>query len=242
MVAIMFQKGFQPITTSNSDNTKEIYNQGVLNLARNNIQEAISLFEKISTTHSSAAYNLGLIYLDGVGKFTPNYKLARHYLTMAHKLGHQKAATSAQIIGLNSEKKLSKAEQSTLFQFAVMQYVLGKQLGNLAYLIAYDIKHNILETSSNELYSLDRFISYELYCIRNYGNQEVKELYETSSLTNREINYMDDWVYGETAVISDYLNNQVWVNIIGLSDGKIKFYELGTLRLAIVNAVYESYL
>lgn len=63
-----------------------------------------------------------------------------------------------------------------------MQYVHGGQLGNLAYLIAYDIKRNILEKSSNELYILYCFLSYEVYCIHNYGNNEVMALYETSSL------------------------------------------------------------
>jgi TPR repeat protein len=47
----------------------------------------------------STPYNLGLIYLDGVGQFTPKYDLERKYFKMANELGHERAEWSAQIIG-----------------------------------------------------------------------------------------------------------------------------------------------
>lgn len=238
----MFKKLFQSIATFQPDNVKSTYNDGVNALARGDLTTAIPLFEQICQQHPSAAYNLGLIYLDGVGQFTPKYDLARKYLKMAYELGHERAEWSAQIIGLNKERKLSIQEQMEFTQFAVMQYVHGRQLGNLAYLIAYDIKRNILETSSNEIYSLYRFLSYEVYCIRNYGNEEVMALYETSSLTNWNITYEDDWESGKTAVISDYLNEKVTPFILSIAGSELALEELGIVRLAAVNAVYEYYI
>lgn len=238
----MFKKLFQSIATFQSDDVKSIYNDGVNALARGNLTTAIPLFEQICHQHPSAAYNLGLIYLDGVGQFTPKYDLARKYLKIANELGHERAEWSAQIIGLDGERKLSAQEQMEFTVFAVTQYVHGRQLGNLAYLIAYDIKRNILETSSNEIYSLYRFLSYEVYCIRNYGNEEVMALYETSSLTNWNITDEDDWESGKTAVISDYLNEKVTPFILSIAGGELSLEDLGTVRLAAVNAVYEYYL
>ncbi|MCI5764282.1 hypothetical protein [Actinobacillus porcinus] len=238
----MFKKLFSNIFSYQEESVKLVYNDGVTALARGDIRKAISLFEKVCNQHPSAAYNLGLIYLDGAGQFTPKYNLARKYFALADQLGHQKAVISAQVIGLTGERVLTIPEQLEFFQLAVTQYTLGRQLGNLAYLVAYDIKRNILETSRDEQYSLDRFISYELYCIRNYGNDEVMNLYRQSSLINLSINYQDDWENGETAVISDYLNNQVWGSIIACSGGKLNFDEMGPLRLAIVNTVFEYYM
>lgn len=238
----MFKKLFQLISTNQDDSVKNLYNKGVNELARNNVDDAISLFKSISHQHPSAAYNLGLIYLDGAGKILPKYSLARKYFRIADELGHTRAKLSAEIIGLNGERKLTKQQQIDFFPFAVMQYVQGMQFGNLAYLIAYDIKRNILETSTDEIYSLERFLSYELYCIENYANEEVKALYKTSSLMNFSISYYDDWKKGETAMISDYLNDKVFRTVLGLADGKISFFEMGPLRLAIVNTVYELFI
>nr|WP_314741519.1 hypothetical protein [uncultured Haemophilus sp.] len=238
----MFKKLFQPIATFQTDGVKSIYNDGVNALARGDLTTAIPLFEQICQQHPSAAYNLGLIYLDGVGQFTPKYDLARKYLKIANELGHERAEWSAQIIGLDGERKLSAQEQMEFTVFAVAQYIQGKQLGNLAYLIAYDIKRNILETSSNEIYSLYRFLSYEVYCIRNYGNEDVMALYENSSLTNWNITDEDDWESGRTAVISDYLNEKVTPFILSVAGGELSLEDLGTVRLAAVNAAYEYYL
>src|SRR5699024_3028478 len=242
----MFKKLFQNIWTDQADSITNIYNEcGTALAIGDQLDKAIAIFKQICEQHPSAAYNLGLIYLDGVGKITPNYRLARKYFQLAHNLGHSKAEVSARIIGLNGEKKLSVEEQQELFVFAVMQYATANQFGNLAYLIAYDIKRNILETSTDELYSLDRFLSYELYCLRNYGSDEVLALYETSSLVDLPINYLDDWESGNTAKISDYINEKVLLSINLVADflgEKVNFTEMGTLRVAVVNAVYEYYL
>lgn len=239
----MFKKLFQNFAGTSSDDVREIYNRGVNALARGQLDDAISLFEQVCEEHPSAAYNLGLIYLDGAGQITPKYNLARKYLQMADRLGHERARTSAQFIGLNEERKFSQQEQLEAFIIGVSQYIAGRQLGNLAYMIAYDIKRNILETSSNEQYSLDRFLSYEVWCIRNYGDDDVMALYETSSLKYFPNNYYEeDWENGETAIISDYLNEKVFATIMQLGAGELQFNKLGTLRLAAVNAVYEYYL
>ncbi|MFU2079712.1 hypothetical protein ACLQ91_03920 [Avibacterium endocarditidis] len=237
----MFKKLFQAIFTSQPDEIKMIYNQGVMALSRGDVHRAIFFFTQVCDQHPSAAYNLGLIYLDGAGKITPKYSLSRKYFQLADRLGHRKANVSAQIIGLNEEKELSMQEQLKFFSLAAKQYIVGHQLGNLSYLIAYDIIHNILEQSSNEWYSLERFISYEVYCIRNYGDRDVIALYENSSLKQWKITDEDDWENGEVAVISDYLNTLVFPNIINQSKGKLRLNKMGTLRLAAVNTVYEYY-
>ncbi|WP_432716971.1 tetratricopeptide repeat protein [Haemophilus haemolyticus] len=237
----MFKKLFQAIFTSQPDEVKVIYNQGVMALSGGYVHRAIFFFKQVCEQHPSAAYNLGLIYLDGAGKITPQYSLSRKYFQLADRLGHRKAKVSAQVIGLNEEKELSMREQLKFFSLAAKQYIEGHQLGNLSYLIAYDVIHNVLETSSNEWHSLERFISYEVYCIRNYGNREVMDLYESSSLKQWEITDEDDWNNGEAAVISDYLNTFVFPNIINQSKGKLRLDKMGTLRLAAVNAVYEYY-
>lgn len=238
----MFKKLFYNFKSFRSGPVKDIYNKGVNALARGNLDEAISLFKEVYEQHPSAAYNLGLIYLDGAGQITPKYDLARKYFQMAEQLGHERAKFSAQIIGLNGERKLSNQEQIEFFVISVAQYIAGGQFGNLAYLIAYDIKRNILETSSNEWYSLERFLSYEVYCIRNYGDEDVMALYESSSLRNWHVTDVDDWENGEVAVISNYLNERVFASIMELAQGKLQFDKLGTLRLAAVNAVYEYYI
>ena len=238
----MFKKLFQQITTFLPSDVKSTYNEGVNALARGDLDKAISLFEQVCEEHPSAAYNLGLIYLDGAGQITPKYDLARKYLQMADRLGHERARTSAQFLGLNGERKFSQQEQLEAFIIAVSQYIAGRQLGNLAYMIAYDIKRNILDTSSHERYSLERFLSYEVWCIRDYGDDDVMALYETSSLKYYPVNYEDDWENGETAIISDYLNDKVFTTIMQLGQGELQLHKLGRLRLAAVNAVYEYYL
>lgn len=240
----MFKSLFQNVFSGRADDDpiKLSYNKGVQALARNDLEQAIACFESISEQHPSAAYNLGLIYLDGAGKIIPKYELARKYLHLAYSQGHPKAEKSAMVIGLQGEKKFSPQEYAMLFQFSLLQYIQGRQFGNLAYLIAQDIKRNVLETSTNELYSLDRFLSYEVWCIRNFANDEVKALYKTSSLTSLSVNYLDNWESGETAIISDYLNEKIFSLIIELSQGNVKLTEMGTFRLVIVNTVYEYYL
>lgn len=237
----MFKKLFKQITTLQPDNVKITYNEGVKALAKGELEKAISLFVQIHDKHPSAAYNLGLIYLDGDGQITPKYTLARKFFQIADQLGHERAKFSAQIIGLKEERKLSRQEEIFFFEFAVAQYVAGRQLGNLAYLIAYDIKRNILESSSNELYRLIRFLSYEVYLIRKYGDKDVKALYETSSLRHWNIVDIEDWENGEIDVISDYLTEKTYPWILRLGNGALQFHKLGTVRLAAVNAVYEYY-
>lgn len=235
----MFKKLFKTIIATHNDDIKIIYNKGVTELARGNINNAIELFEQVYEQHESAAYNLGLIYLDGAGVMLPNYQLSRKYFRIAHQLGHPRAEKTAQIIGLNENRILSVKEQFAFFVFSVSQYAEARQIGNLAYLVAYDIIHNVLKTTSHENYSLRRFIDYEVYCIRNYASDEVKAFYKTSNLIYFLEWYEDDWENGETAAISDYINESVLFSILQLSGGKVQFTEMGILRLAIVNEVYN---
>ena len=61
----MFKKLFQNIWTDQDDSVKNIYNEGVKALAKGDqLDKAIALFKQICEQHPSAAYNLGLIYLD----------------------------------------------------------------------------------------------------------------------------------------------------------------------------------
>ena len=98
-----FSRLFNPIDTNYSPETKEIYNKGVIALSKGNIKQAINYFERVDYEHPSAAYNLGLIYLDGAGCLVPNYDKARQYFQQADEMGHKKAKQSAEIIGLNEE-------------------------------------------------------------------------------------------------------------------------------------------
>ena len=61
----MFKKLFYNFKSFRSGPVKDIYNKGINALARGNLDEAISLFKEVYEQHPSAAYNLGLIYLDG---------------------------------------------------------------------------------------------------------------------------------------------------------------------------------
>ena len=234
-----FTKLFQNIDTDYSDDVKAIYNFGVLALAEGNILEAISYFKQIEKQHSSAAYNLGLIYLDGVGISLPDYDKARYYFQLAKSSGHKKAKKSAQIIGLKEERIINLAEYRKFLPIAVQQFALGRQMGNLAYMIANDVIFHVIENSTNQLYSAKRFIDYEVWCIRKYASEEVNHFYQQSVLKDYLTCYDYDWEEGETAKISDYLNDSVFTNVMALSDGKFSFFELGVPRLIAVNYIYS---
>ena len=147
-------------TPSISQDIRLQYNLGVFELQNGNIEKAIVLFQSIASQHPSAAYNLGLIYLDGVGRLLPDYSRARKYFNIAHNNGHKKAQQTAEIIGLDNNRNLSRRDQKEWFNTSCAQYILGRQVGNLTYLLAYDIKNNVLAASTNEIYSLERFLSY----------------------------------------------------------------------------------
>lgn len=238
----MFKKLFQNIFSNHSDDLKSTYNDGVAALKKGYINDAITIFKQIAHKHQSAAYNLGLIYLDGDGKFLPNYPLSQEYLNLAISLGHPKAPNTAQIINAAS-KKLRAEEYIAYFIHACSQFTIGRQIGNLAYLISNDIIYNVIETSTNKLYSVKRFIDYEVWCIINYGSDEVKKFFNQSELVNYYTYYDSDWEEGDVAVISDYLNTKVIPNIITFSDGKIKLTDTttATLRMAVVNYIYQVY-
>lgn len=98
---------------SSDDPIKITYNLGVQSLAKGDVMDAIDKFKSVCNEHSSAAYNLGLIYLNGCGQFVPDYALARKYLSLADKMGHPKAKQSACVIGL-SERKIPNEEYMQL--------------------------------------------------------------------------------------------------------------------------------
>lgn len=233
---------FQDINTENSQDIKDIYNSGVRALSKQDIQAAVETFKRIEDEHPSAAYNLGLIYLNGGGLYIPDYSLARKYFQLADKQGHDKARKSAEIIGFESERHIADPKEYHEFMMrAAIRAALGQQFGNLAYVIANDIIYNVILTSTNQRYSAKRFIDYEVWCIRKFANKPVKHFYRQSSLQNYAVSYQSDWASGETAVISDYFNTKIIAAIMRYSGGKMGIEDLGVPRLMAVDCVYKYF-
>ena len=233
---------FQNISTNHSDEVNSVYNAGVRALSAGKVQTAIEAFSSIADKHPSAAYNLGLIYLHGGGLYIPDYDLARQYFQLADNQGHDKARESARIIGLTGDRHIVNINEYHLFlKISSVQAALGKQFGNLAYVIANDIIYNVVLTSINQQYSAKRFIDYEVWCIRKYASKSVERFYLQSSLTEYNICYHNDWDNGETAIISDYFNTKILANIIGYADGAVDIAELGIPRLIAVDYIYKYF-
>ena len=261
-----FSRLFNPIDTNYSPETKEIYNKGVIALSKGNIKQAINYFERVNYEHPSAAYNLGLIYLDGAGCLVPNYDKARQYFQQADEMGHKKAKQSAEIIGLNEEVFYSLIPNPNneilqeRFIKSSLQFFEGGQYGNLAYILAHMF---ILWNENFTSYSYPRvfldkekfkeliteFITYEVYCIRNFSNKEINQFYQVSSLTHVNA----DWEHfyplnmflkrNTEAELSEYFNLNAVPLLLGIAKQfhkkNLKLEDFGVLRLMVVNYVYE---
>lgn len=241
MSSNFLKKFFFSINTNQSEDIKAIYNQGVLFLSDNRVEQAIKCFEQVADIHPSAAYNLGLIYLDGAHKIMPNFDDARKYFKLAYNLGHEKAQKSAIIIDIDKEHAIDVQKYSIFYPIAILHFITARQSGNLAYMIANDIIFNIIENSFNQIYSVKRFVDYEVWCIRKYANNEVNNLYKKSSLQDYFTFYDNDWNNGDTANISDYINEQTIPLITQISGKQINPFDLGIPRIIAVNHVYKYY-
>lgn len=261
-----FSKLFSSIETNYSPETKAIYNKGVIALSEGNLPQAIVYFNQVTDEHPSAAYNLGLIYLDGAGILLPDYDKARHYFQLADELGHPKAQQSAKVIGLDDELFYSlipdphNEEVQENLIYAMMQFFEGGQYGNLVYILTNifilwnenftSYSHpNILVDKEKFRTLITEFITYEVYCIREYANAEVRAFYNISSLVKAngdwENFYALNMFFGHKleAELSTYFNNNAIPLIFSIAKqfhGKnLRLEDLGVLRLMIVNHVYN---
>lgn len=251
-----FKKLFQHIDTDYSEDTKDIYNQGVIALAKGDIHTAINLFEKVDYEHHSAAYNLGLIYLDGAGKILPDYDKAREYFQQADELGHEKARTSAQIIGFDDEIFYSlipnpnNEELQASFIYSLIQFIESGQCGNLAYVLAHMFiiwnekftsyaNFKILKDAEIFTNLINEFLNYEVYCIKKFANEEVEYFYQQSALKNFDYNWDNIFHISE---LSEYFNDNAIPIILGTAkqfhNKNLKLEDLGVLRFMMVNYVY----
>lgn len=266
---MLFSKLFKPIDTKQSASIKAIYNQGVFALSENNLPQAIAYFKQIENKHPSAAYNLGLIYLNGDGIFLPDYDKARKYLQLADELGHEKAKKSARVIGLEDELFYSlipdpqNMDIGINLHYSLEQFIVGGQCGNLAYILAnlfilwnekftFYSHPNLIVDEEQFKKLITEFITYEVYCIREFANDEVRGFYNISSLVHAK----GDWdplgmamkqrtftEYRSVAELSDYLNEHSVPFLLNSAkqtyNRNFKLEDLGVLRLMMVNYVYE---
>ena len=243
-----FSKLFSSIDTNYSSETKSIYNNGVIALSEGNLPQAIHYFREIEDEHPSAAYNLGLIYLDGAGILLPDYDKARHYFQLAHELGHTKAQKSAEIIGLREPEMYNftcpDEKRNMAISISIIQFLEGGQCGNLAYVLAnFFVLLGAVQISQfdNQAFekTLSDFIHYEVYCIKNFANEEVMKFYQISSLKNIDIHW-DGLLH--TSELSDFFNKTAVPLILKSAKSqrkKLELADLGILRLMIVNYVYN---
>ncbi|MDK4525952.1 tetratricopeptide repeat protein [Kingella kingae] len=261
-----FHRLFNPIDTKYSPETKEIYNKGVVALSKGNVKQAIDYFERVEYEHPSAAYNLGLIYLDGADVLVPDYEKARQYFQQADEMGHEKAKISAEIIGLNEKVFYSlipnpnnEVLQERFIKSAI-QFFEGSQCGNLAYILAHmfilwnekytSYSHPKVLLNKEKFKELvNEFITYEVYCIQNFANKEVNQFYQISSLTNAN----GDWEHYYPlnmffkhkieAELSEYFNVNAIPILLNINKQfhkkNMKIEDFGVLRLMVVNYVYE---
>ena len=198
-----------------------------------------SLNTEVSET-GKAAYDLGIRYLN---EYPINFELARENFRKAVSLGYMKAKQAAEVIGLNEPNKIEANNASELMLKAIFNYKNNqKHIGDLVYFITYDLKFNVFNTSSDPFYYASRFIDYEVYCMREYGNEEVKEFHNKSSLRNWELLYQDDWESGEISRHSDYLNEKPFPLISALSGISMMNGDMAVLRAAVVADILDNYL
>lgn len=222
-----------------SEISKEHYYQGLKFLAEDDIKNAIMYFEKASDEIPSAAFNIALIYFNGAGTILPNFNLARIYFENADKLGHDRASYFLIILNCDLSSHTSKEEYLHLLKAASASFDLDhSSIGALAYLIACDVMRLIKLN-----HSLESFIDYEVWCIRNFANYQVKHFYAQSSLINWEFMFEDKWSWsqGDVDTISDYINTDVTPYIMFQCEQPIQLKDFGVMRLAMVNYIYEYY-
>lgn len=236
-----FKKLFSNGYTSNNLDVQQIYNNGVIELTRGNLDKAIHLLKQVENEHMSAAYNLGLIYLDGYGQMMPDAIKARAYFQLADRLGHPKARETADVIGFEGEREIKEDDFQSLLLKSISQWCLGNQNGNLAYIIANEIIYRRSFGYLDRKKALEEFLNYEVWCIRTFGNDEIKHFYNLSKLR-----YVPDQWSGvfEVASISESFNDNAMpliFNVANMLGKQPKLEELGIARLIAVDYVYQYF-
>lgn len=220
---------------------------GKKNEITKSVKSSISITNKILSQAKTEisdkgkeAYDLGMRYLN---EYPINFDLARKNFKKAVNLGYFKARDAAYVIGLDAPNKIGLANAIEVMLKAVNNYKNNqKYIGDLVYFVTYDLKFNIFNTSSDPVYYASRFIDYEVYCMREYGNDAVHRFHNKSSLRNWELRYTDDWESGDLSKHSEYLNEKSFPMISVLSGISMVNGDMAVLRAAIVVDILDNYL
>ena len=208
------------------------------------VRTSISTTNKILNTEVSetgkVAYDLGMRYLN---EYPINFELARENFRKAVSLGYMKAKQAAEVIGLNESNKINSNNAYELMLKAISTYKNNQRhIGDLVYFITYDLKFNVFDTSSNPTYYASRFVDYEIYCMREYGNEAVESFHNKSSLRHWILQYKDDWESGEMSKHSEDLNEKPFPIISALSGISMVNGDMAVLRAAVVADILDNYL
>ena len=181
--------------------------------------------------------------------FPPQFDEAREKFKEASKKGYFPAIVDAQIIGFDEPYMPIGNDQATIRDYlklqkmAVDEYIKDKnKIGNLIYLIVVDLQYRVFNTSSYPIEYMTRFVDYEIYCMREYGNEETKKVHNNSLLKDWELLFFNDWNNGMTAKHSDYLNESVFPLIMSLSQLKLNVFDgsMAVLRAGVVAKILEN--
>ncbi|MFA9488553.1 MULTISPECIES: hypothetical protein [unclassified Mannheimia] len=225
----------------------DIFRFGKKNEITESVKSSISTTNKLLSQAETGvsdsgkeAYDLGMRYLN---EYPINFDLARENFKKAVNLGYAKARDAAYVIGLETPNKIGVDNATEIMLKAVNNYKNNQQhIGDLVYFITYDLKYNIFNTSSDPVYYASRFIDYEVYCMREYGNDVVYRFHNKSSLKNWKIKYTDDWESGEIPRHSEYLNEKSFPMISALSGISMMNGDMAVLRAAVVVDILDNYL
>lgn len=225
----------------------DIFRFGKKNEITESVKSSISTTNKLLSQAKTGvsdsgkeAYDLGMRYLN---EYPINFDLARENFKKAVNLGYAKARDAAYVIGLETPNKIGVDNATDIMLKAVNNYKNNQQhIGDLVYFITYDLKYNIFNTSSDPVYYASRFIDYEVYCMREYGNDVVHRFHNKSSLKNWKLKYTDDWESGEIPRHSEYLNEKSFPMISALSGISMMNGDMAVLRAAVVVDILDNYL
>lgn len=226
--------GFLDIFRKKNDVTKSV---------RSSISTTNKILNASNTEISEpgkTAYDVGMRYLN---EYPINFELARENFRKAVNLGYMKAKQAAEVIGFNEPNKINANNAYELMLKAISTYKNNqKHIGDLVYFITYDLKFNVFDSSSNPTYYASKFIDYETYCMREYGNEAVKNFHDSSSLRNWRLQYKDEWEGGEMSRHSEYLNEKPFPMISALSGISMMNGDMAVLRAAVVVDILDNYL
>lgn len=225
----------------------DIFRLGKKNEIAKSVKSSISTTNKLLSqaktdvsNSGKEAYDLGMRYLN---EYPINFDLARENFKKAVNLGYSTAKEAANVIGLDKPTTLTVTNFLDLNLTASLKYKKDRShIGDLVYIITSDLKFNIFNSSSNPTWYAKRFIDYEIYCMRKYGNDAVHRFHDKSSLKNWKILFQDEWEMGEVPSHSDYLNHQSFPHISTLTGISMMNGDMAVLRAAIVVDILDNYL